>query len=170
MHSPISCRVTDDFYVLLAAWTISRPPSAPLLFCWLHFAGSFYSIKDATTYVENESLQNKRSWFWRWHSTFTHPPRFIASLGIDKATKHKLNCFSVSVPAHPLTLNIIPNVSDTNKWIHIRWMSESGLQTLHHPVQQSPRWLRPISSISLFPHCSSFSFICDLLRMQEVLF
>lgn len=66
-------------------------------------------------YVENESLQNKRFWFWKLHGTFTHPPRFIASLGIDKATKHKLNGFCVSVPAHPLTLNILPNVSDTNK-------------------------------------------------------
>lgn len=61
-----------------------------------------------------------------------------------KATKYKLNCFFVSVPTRPLTLGVIPDVSE-NERIHRRWMREPWLRTLHHPVRQSLQWLSPIS-------------------------
>lgn len=108
---------------------------------------------------------------WTVHS-LTSPDLLLllvltGHLHYPKTTKYKLNCFCVPVPERPLTLNIIPNVTDTNKLIHTRWMIELGLQTLHHPVHKSSQWLMPISSISLFPICSSFPFNSDLLRVCQ---
>lgn len=160
MHSPISCRVTIDLCVVLAAWTISRPPSAPLWFCWLLFLGRFYSIMDVTTlYVENESLHKKTAGS-EVHTVhvLTHPdllPLLIMTghLHDRKATKYKLNCLFVSVPTRPFTLSVIPGVSDTNERIHRRRVSEPWLRTLHHPVRQSLQWLSPISLSPSFVTC-----------------